>query len=81
MKVVKIDDKGRITIPREIRRKVGLRGGDYVRIRVDDGNIVIEPYKPVSRRLYGRYKVDRWPEDLDKFLAEAVRRWWLQPDM
>jgi len=79
MKVVKIDDKGRITIPREIRRKVGLKEGSYVRVRVDGGNIVIEPYKLVSRKLYGRYKVDRWPEDLDGFLVEAVRRW-LQPD-
>jgi len=80
MKVVKVDSKGRITIPREIREKVGLKKGDYARIRVDNGNIVVEPYKPVSHRLYGKYRVDKWPEDLDKFLAEAIRRWWLQPD-
>jgi AbrB family looped-hinge helix DNA binding protein len=38
-----IDKAGRLVIPREIRRQVGLAGGDEVDVEVDGAGIHIEP--------------------------------------
>ena len=32
-----------VTIPREIREKIGIRIGDRLRVKVDNGRIVMEP--------------------------------------
>lgn len=74
--VVKVDEKGRISIPKPIREKVGLRPGDLVAVYLESGKIGIEPLESTADKFYGAYRVERWPEDLDKFLAEALRRWW-----
>ncbi len=49
---VRMDDKGRITIPKEIRRKLGLRPGDRLLIKVHEGNIILmrpeNPFKIIE---------------------------------
>jgi len=47
--LLKVDDKGRITIPSEIRRKLGIKG--YVKIRIADDKLVIEPVRNPLERL------------------------------
>ena len=78
MKVVKVDNKGRVLIPKSLREKTGIREGCYVRIKTDEERIVIEPTKPNSEKYFGVFKIERWPRDLDEFIVEAMRRWWLQ---
>ena len=39
----KVTYKGQLTIPREIRRRVGLEDGDLVDIEIIDGRIVLTP--------------------------------------
>ena len=80
MSVVRVDDKGRVLIPKAVRERVGLRKGGYVRVRVDGKRIVIEAVEPVADRYFGAFKVARWPEDLDDFLVEVVRRRWSRKD-
>ena len=41
--VLRIDSKGRILIPASIRRELGLRR--VVRVRVEGGRLVIEPFR------------------------------------
>ena len=76
--VVKVDEKGRILIPKDIRESVGVREKGYVRVRVEGRRIVIEPLESVANKYYGAFKIDKWPEDLDHFLVETVKKWWLQ---
>ncbi|THE65361.1 AbrB/MazE/SpoVT family DNA-binding domain-containing protein [Salinadaptatus halalkaliphilus] len=38
-----IDDKGRITIPKQLRERLNLEPGEQVRIGVEDGTIVVRP--------------------------------------
>lgn len=38
MKIVKVDGKGRVIIPKEIREKVGVKEGSYVKIAADRGH-------------------------------------------
>lgn len=43
----KVGERGQVTLPKELREKLGIRGGDEVLVREEDGKITIE--KPVSR--------------------------------
>ena len=40
--VTKIDDLGRVHIPKEIRKKLGIKEGDILEITATDNLIVIE---------------------------------------
>ena len=41
-----IDELGRIVIPKEMRRKMGIQSNDPVEIYVDDDKIILTKYAP-----------------------------------
>jgi len=43
----KIGDRGQVTIPKDLRARFSITGGDEVLIHEEDGKLVIEP--PISR--------------------------------
>lgn len=43
----RIDDLGRIVIPREIRRTMHIHEGDPLEIFTDDGAVLLRKYNPV----------------------------------
>jgi bifunctional DNA-binding transcriptional regulator/antitoxin component of YhaV-PrlF toxin-antitoxin module len=67
LETVRVDGEGRVTIPRR------LRAGGYVRVRGVGRAIVIEPVESVADKYYGAFKVDKWPKDLDDFMARVLR--------
>jgi bifunctional DNA-binding transcriptional regulator/antitoxin component of YhaV-PrlF toxin-antitoxin module len=71
LETVRVDGEGRVTIPRRLR--AGARAGGYVRVRGVGRAIVIEPVESVADKYYGAFKVDKWPEDLDDFMARVLR--------
>ena len=76
--IVKVDEKGRVVIHKEIRDRVGVTEGGHIRIEADDVRVIIKPLKPVAERFYGAFKIERWPEDLDEYASEALKQWWRQ---
>ena len=72
--VVRIDEKGRITIPRHIREACGLAEGMEVSLRVEGDRVIIEPIKSRADELFGIVEVRAWPADLDDYLIEALKR-------
>ena len=44
--VRKIDDLGRIVIPKETRRVLGIKEGDSLEIFTEDENIILKKYQP-----------------------------------
>ena len=47
--VRRIDDLGRVVIPKEIRRTLRIREGDPLEIYVDrDGEVILKKYSPVN---------------------------------
>ena len=73
--IVKVDGRGRLLIPRDIRRRAGIEENGFVKLSVEEGRLVVEPLGSIASKYYRAFTVDRWPNDLDSFLAEAVRGW------
>lgn len=38
----KVGERGQVTLPKELREKLGIRGGDKVLVHEEDGKITIE---------------------------------------
>ncbi|MEM1523095.1 MAG: AbrB/MazE/SpoVT family DNA-binding domain-containing protein [Thermofilaceae archaeon] len=76
METVRVDGRGRVVIPKRIREKAGIREGSLVRVREDGARIVIEPLESIADRYFGAFEIAEWPENMDEYAAEAVRRWW-----
>jgi AbrB family looped-hinge helix DNA binding protein len=73
---VKVDEKGRIIIPKNIREAAELKEGSYVTIKSKGKIIIMEPLEPVADKYYGAFKVTRWPENMDEFMVEVIKKWW-----
>jgi AbrB family looped-hinge helix DNA binding protein len=58
----KVLQKGKITIPAEIRQKLGISEGDYIKLEIIDGKLVLLPPNTVPN-----------PTDLLTGLAEGVQ--------
>jgi len=74
--VVRVDEKGRVVIPKNIREKAKMRKGGYVKIMAEEKNIIIEPLEPFADKYFGAFKIDKWPENLDEFAVEVIKKWW-----
>jgi len=73
---VRIDEKGRVLIPKVIRNVLGISTKQLLKISVVGGKIVLEPVKSTADKYFGVVKVKKWPKDIDEFLSEVIREWW-----
>ena len=79
---VKVLSGYRITIPREIRSRLGVNIGDEVELKVESGRIILQltdlPSDPVLEILGiapgGRLKIEEAEEAVVKELEEKLRR-------
>src|SRR5690625_1874297 len=80
--VRRIDDLGRVVIPKEIRRTLRIREGDPLEIFVDrDGEVILKKYSPMTElsdfsseyaeALYDSLGVSVLISDRDEFIAIA----------
>lgn len=44
----RIDDLGRVVIPREIRNTLHIRDGDALEMLIEDGNLILHPLEEVT---------------------------------
>jgi AbrB family looped-hinge helix DNA binding protein len=73
---VKVDEKGRVIIPKSIREIVNLKEGSCVTIKAEGKTIILEPVEPVADKFFGAFKVTKWPENIDDFAVEVLQKWW-----
>lgn len=52
----KIVSGGRIQLPADIRRAMGIEDGDWVKLEYSDGQLQITPYSEVLRRVRERVR-------------------------
>ena len=58
--VRRIDDLGRVVIPKEIRRTMRIREGDPLEIYTDrDGEVIFKKYSPIGELNSFAYKYDK----------------------
>ena len=74
---VKLSKKGAVYLPRDVLRRLGLREGDELVLRLEDGRIVLMPvYDPLELALrgpkYGRVTVDELEEWSEKWRQEEL---------
>lgn len=69
----KVGERGQITLPKELREKFDISGGDEVLVQEDDGRITVE--KPVDRETlaegYRQYAAES--AALDAEMADVSR--------
>ena len=46
---MKVTRKYQVTLPKEVRERLGIRVGDSLRVKVEDGKVVLEPVVPRRR--------------------------------
>ena len=66
----KIDKKGRLTLPKELRESLGLEPGQEVRLSVEGGGVVVRP--KVSREEFTEEMVGCINEETRREDAEEV---------
>lgn len=49
-KLVRVQEKGQVTLPAEFRRKLGLEKGDLVAVEETDGGVLITPREVLATR-------------------------------
>jgi AbrB family looped-hinge helix DNA binding protein len=71
----KVGERGQVTLPKQLREKLGISGGDEVVVHEEDGRIVVE--KSVTRdELAEGYRrradeMERLAEEMDAVSEEA----------
>jgi antitoxin PrlF len=67
--------RGQITLPKEVREKLGLRPGDVLLLKVEEGRLVLEPALPLSYEVYSEERLEEFrkaaeatPEEVAAFL-------------
>lgn len=77
MTVGKVGRRGQITIPRSIRRRLGLQEGDHIAFVERETEVVLQPLSLTLLDLRGSVNVSG-PQDFavirDKVIAEHVRK-------
>lgn len=81
LQIVKVQPKGNITIPADIRKKVNIKQGGYAEITVDDGKIIIQPryfypLREFSKQQIKEYIVkDKLPDELKDIENKSAGIW------
>jgi AbrB family looped-hinge helix DNA binding protein len=57
METVKIDNKGRVVIPKSLRERAKIKRGGYVKIWFKGKTIIIEPVESIADKYYGAFKI------------------------
>ena len=68
--VRRIDDLGRVVIPKEIRRTMRIREGDPLEIFVsNEGEVIFKKYSPIKLLLHFRFLIFNPPMSNISFLT------------
>mgnify|MGYP001065649803 CR=1 FL=1 len=52
MEIAKVDEKGRVVIPKRLRDKAEVKEGSYVKVKANGKNIIIEPLEPIANKYF-----------------------------
>jgi AbrB family looped-hinge helix DNA binding protein len=64
-----VNAQGRVVLPAELRRLAGIKSGDRVSMRLEDGQVVIRTLRQVGELMHAKYG-DRKRSMADELIAE-----------
>ena len=73
--IIKVSSKGQIVIPREVRKKLGMKAGEKLLVLTRNGEIVLRKTQELTMNDIARRiskTVQEEQIDVDKLVAEAV---------
>ena len=75
MLTAKMSSKGQLVVPKEVRTKLKIEPGTFLRVRLDKNSIVLTPMRkmPIDN-LYGRFAGEKILEELEKEHAEEIEK-------
>lgn len=59
--LIQIRKKSQLTLPASVRKELGLEEGDYIEVRVEDGNVILRPKKLIDKS-QAWFWTRRWQE-------------------
>jgi len=73
--IIKVSSKGQIVIPRDVRKKLGMQGGEKLLVITRDGDILLrktksEAIEDIAKKIQA--VTSKESIDVDKLVAEAV---------
>ncbi len=72
--IIKVSSKGQVVIPKEVRKKLGVKGGEKLLVLTRDGDILLRKTKEPSLDDIGA-RIDKVVKeeaiDVDKLVTEA----------
>lgn len=76
--LVQLSSRGQITLPANVRKALGLRSGDAFRIRVEAGEVVLEPVEVVPVEIYTEERIAEFEESaaMTEDELERARKAW-----
>lgn len=80
--IAQLSGRGTVTLPARIRKELGLREGDVLRVRLVDGSIQLTPAAVMPIELYTEERVAEFlaaGEMTDEELERSRRAWGLPP--
>lgn len=75
MLATKMSSKGQLVVPKEVRTKLKIEPGTFLRVRLDKNNIILTPIRkmPIDN-LYGRFAGEIMLDELEKEHAEEIEK-------
>lgn len=70
---VRVNPKGQVTLPREIRRKLKIKAGDQMAVILDGDQIVFRPFTKTLLDMRGSIKV-KGEQDFNKIRREVLKK-------
>ncbi|RLE65192.1 MAG: AbrB family transcriptional regulator [Thermoprotei archaeon] len=50
MNIVKVTRRYQVTLPKKIREELGIRIGDFLKVKIENGRIILEPLIPYRKK-------------------------------
>lgn len=72
--MAKITAKGQVTIPKKIRKMLGIESGDWIIFSVEGGKAMMYPVRGTLLELRGSLKPREVPENLNAVREEVKRK-------
>lgn len=66
-----VSSRGQITLPANLRKRLGIKGGDVMILEDRGDEVVLKPGMVVELQLYGDEQVTRW--DAEDALSDEER--------